>query len=52
MAVPAGAPITQANICIKRPGYGIPPYLLEKVIGMIASRDIPEDHWITWEDFK
>ena len=48
----AGEAITRDDICIKRPGYGISPHLMEGLIGMIACRDIPEDHWITWEDFK
>lgn len=51
-AVAVGGILSKDNICIKRPGYGIPPYLLEQVAGMIVKKDIPEDHWISWEDFK
>ena len=51
-SVSAGEPITRDNICTKRPGYGILPRLSEKVIGMVATKDIPEDHWISWEDLK
>jgi len=50
--VAAGQVISKENLCIKRPGYGISPRLLDTVAGMIAKKDIPEDHWITWEDFK
>lgn len=51
-AVAAGDAVSWENICIKRPGYGIAPLFLEKVAGMIAKKDIPGDHWITWEDIK
>jgi N-acetylneuraminate synthase/N,N'-diacetyllegionaminate synthase len=51
-SVSAGETITRDNICIKRPGYGILPRLSEKVIGMVVTKDIPEDHWISWEDLK
>lgn len=51
-AVAAGEIITRENICIKRPGYGIPPVFLENIAGVTARKDIPEDHWISWEDFK
>jgi sialic acid synthase SpsE len=48
----AGEAIRRDDICIKRPGYGISPHFLESLIGMIVCRDISEDHWITWEDFR
>ncbi|RJQ23939.1 MAG: N-acetylneuraminate synthase [Nitrospiraceae bacterium] len=51
-AISAGESITRDDICIKRPGYGISPHSLESLIGMTVCRDIPEDHWITWEDIK
>lgn len=51
-AVVGGEAITRENICIKRPGYGISPQFLGSVAGMIAKKDIPDDHWITWEDIK
>lgn len=51
-AVAAGEIITRENICIKRPGYGIPPVFLENIAGMTARKDILEDHWISWEDLR
>lgn len=51
-SVAAGEIITSENICIKRPGYGIPPIFLENIAGMIARKDIPEDHWISWDDLR
>ena len=50
--VKSGEIITVDNICVKRPGYGIAPHFLEKIAGLTVTKDIPEDHWISWEDFK
>ena len=47
-----GTKITKDMIIIKRPGYGIKPKFIDKVIGKIAKRDIEEDQWITWGDIK
>lgn len=51
-AVASGEIITKENICVKRPGYGITPVLLENIVGMTACKDIPKDHWISWEDLR
>lgn len=48
----AGEVIGKGDLCIKRPGYGLSPRLAEAVAGMVARRDIPEDHWIQWDDLK
>ncbi len=42
--------ITEDMITFKRPGTGISPKFLEKVIGKIAKRDIGKDKVIEWED--
>jgi len=44
--------LTRDILIVKRPGYGIPPRFLENIIGRRVRREIPEDHWITWEDLK
>jgi len=44
--------ITEEDIIIKRPGTGIPPYLIDFVIGSIATRDIFEDEIIGFGDFR
>jgi sialic acid synthase SpsE len=44
-----GDVISEKDLITKRPGYGIPPYLKEYIIGKVAKTDIQEDHWISWE---
>ncbi len=50
--IKAGQVISADDLCIKRPGLGISPTNLEALVGMVVQHDIPEDHWITWEDVK
>ena len=33
----------------KRPGLGIPPHLIDVVVGWAARTDIEADRWITWD---
>jgi len=42
--------ITENLLDIKRPGTGIAPKYLNKIIGMKTIRDIPEDTPLQWED--
>jgi len=48
----SGQVIKKEDLCIKRPGYGVSPAIFDKIVGMTVKKDIPEDHWITWEDLK
>jgi pseudaminic acid synthase len=48
--IPKDTKITREMIIIKRPGYGIEPKFLSKVIGSTAKHDIKADQWITFED--
>jgi len=48
--IPQGTIITLDMIAVKRPGIGIPPKFINKVIGKKAKRDIPYDSIIGWED--
>ncbi len=48
-SIPAGTKITKDMLIVKRPGYGIAPKHIDVVIGRVATSDIKEDHWITWE---
>ncbi len=45
-----GTKITKEMLIIKRPGFGIKPKFLDKVIGKTSKKDIAADQWITWED--
>lgn len=48
--IPKGTTITNDMIGIKRPGIGIPPKFINKVVGKKAKRDISNDSIINWED--
>jgi len=51
-AVSAGAIITREDLAIKRPGNGIAPADLEKIVGRRAMRDLAADEVITWKSFE
>jgi len=46
--IPKNKEISRDMLNIKRPGYGIKPKHIEKVVGRKAKRDIKEEEWITW----
>ncbi len=48
-AIPAGTVITRAMLCVKRPGFGVAPKLIDAVVGRIARRDIDADDVVTWD---
>jgi N-acetylneuraminate synthase/N,N'-diacetyllegionaminate synthase len=48
--IPQGTTITKDMIAIKRPGFGIPPKFINKIIGKKAKKDISNDSVINWED--
>jgi N-acetylneuraminate synthase/N,N'-diacetyllegionaminate synthase len=47
-----GVKISRSMLSIKRPGYGIQPKYIDKVIGKIAKRDIDADEVLKWDDLK
>lgn len=47
--IKAGEIITENMLKIKRPGTGIIPKFLDKIIGKIAKEDIQKEELITWE---
>jgi sialic acid synthase SpsE len=47
-----GDVIRREDLCIKRPGYGIEPSMIEVLVGMVVQTNIKKDHWITWDDLK
>jgi len=47
--IPRGTPLTTDLITAKRPGTGILPNHLERVLGRPTIRDISADETITWE---
>lgn len=44
----SGEIINEDMLTIKRPGFGIQPYLKSQIIGKTARVDIKEDQWIEW----
>jgi len=47
--IPKGTKITKDMLDIKRPGTGIEPKYLKKIIGRVAKKDIFKDEVIYWE---
>lgn len=50
--VNAGQPIQAIDLVMKRPGDGISPMDIEKVIGKKVTRDLFPDDQLTWEDIE
>jgi len=48
-AISKGTRIERDMIAIKRPGFGIPPKLIDLVVGRVARVDIEEDSVLTWD---
>ena len=49
-SVKAGEPLTEEDIAIKRPGYGIGPKYFEQIVGRSVSSDMEKDTVLTWND--
>ncbi len=47
--IPAGTRIAREHLVVKRPGYGIAPKDIDRVVGRTARVDIEIDDVITWE---
>jgi len=50
--IPAGFIISKDMLTTKRPGTGIPPKYLDKIIGKRARTKIREDEVITWDQIQ
>lgn len=50
-AIPAGKVIERDDLDLKRPGRGIPPGEMRRVVGRIAKRDIPFDKVLSDDDY-
>ena len=46
----SGHALTEKDLVAKRPGTGISPMSWDEVIGKKVTRDLPEDHILTWDD--
>ncbi len=47
--IPAGTQIAREHLVVKRPGYGIAPKDIDRVVGRVARVDIEADEVLTWE---
>ena len=48
--LPAGHVLTLADIAVKSPNDGLPPYQRDAVVGRALARDLAEDDTILFED--
>lgn len=48
--VKAGERLTEQDIAIKRPGYGICPKYFEQIVGRRVAADMEKDAVLTWND--
>ncbi len=50
--IAAGTILTEADVAIKSPGDGLPPYELERVLGRVTTRALAADENIAFEDLR
>ena len=50
--LPAGTVLSPSDVAVKRPGTGIPPKDLNRVLGMKIHRTLSCDELLCWEDLK
>jgi sialic acid synthase SpsE len=50
--IPKGTIISQDDVTWKRPGTGIPPFMLDEVLGATSLEEIKEDEILTFEKLK
>ena len=50
--VRAGNLISEDVLIAKRPGHGLSPLEWNRVVGRVATADLPEDHMIQWSDLQ
>jgi sialic acid synthase SpsE len=49
-AVEAGRVLARSDLDLLRPGTGIAPCDLDRVVGRIVARDLPSGHTLSWSD--
>ena len=47
-----GSILKDENIVARRPGNGISPMDIDKIIGKKVNKDLAEDHILSWSDFN
>jgi len=51
-ALPRGRSLEPGDLALKRPGTGLPPTLLEALMGRVLVRDLPDGAVLAWEDLE
>lgn len=49
--IPMGTSIQHGDILRKRPGFGLPPYLIEKIIGRTLNQSVQFGQAVNWDLF-
>lgn len=49
--IPAGTKIKSSMLCTFRPASGIPPTMLDHIVGMTVKKDVKKDTMLTWDIF-
>jgi sialic acid synthase SpsE len=49
-SVKSGQVLKEEDITFKRPAHGVSPLHWDQVIGMVAVRDLDDDHVLQWQD--
>ena len=44
--------LTRKNLIMKRPGTGLSPQMMQKILGKKAKKFLPDDHLVTFKDIK
>lgn len=50
--LPSGHILDESDLIMKRPGNGISPMELPKIIGLKVKRDLEEDSMLSWDDLQ
>lgn len=48
----SGEALSRDHLAVKRPGYGIQPKYIDRLVGRTAMRRLDADDVLTWEDLK
>lgn len=51
-ALPAGARIERDDLVLLRPGTGLPPADVDRVVGMRVRQALPDGHLLAWDDLE
>jgi N-acetylneuraminate synthase/N,N'-diacetyllegionaminate synthase len=52
VSITKGTKISRSMLSVKRPGTGIPPKYIDKVVGKVAKRNIDKDEVLNWHDLE